>query len=134
MFIKFNEEAQRVLKNAKSEMKRLKHAFVGSEHFILSLLKERNNLTKQLNEYGISYEKFNKELIKLVGYGTTVNNYLIYTPLLKRILVNAMIDTKEGNNQEITLECILLSLLDEGEGVAIRVFHKLNIDIDELYL
>lgn len=133
MFIKFNEEAQKVLKNAKHEMQRLKHAFVGSEHLVLSILKDQNNLTKQLKDYGLTYEKFNAELIKLIGCGTKVNNYLIYTPLLKRILVNAMIDTKESNNQEITLETMFLSLLDEGEGVAIRVFHRLNINVDEMY-
>ena len=134
MFIKFNEESQKILKKAKNEMQKLKHAFVGSEHLMLSILKNDNSLKKQLNDYGITYDKFKNELIKLIGCGTKVNNYLIYTPLLKRVLVNAMVDTKESNNQEITLETIFLSLLDEGEGVAIRVFNKLDINIDNLYL
>lgn len=134
MFIKFSEEAQKVLKNAKKEMQRLKHSFVGSEHLVLSILNSKSDLAKQLNSYGLTYDKFNNKLIKLIGMGTKVNNYLIYTPLLKRILVNAMIDTKEENHQEITLECIFLSLLDEGEGVAIRILNNLNINIDELYL
>ena len=134
MFIKFNDEAQKVLKNAKKEMQRLKHSFVGSEHLVLSILNSKTNLSKQLNSYGITYENFNNKLIKLIGKGTTINNYLIYTPLLKRILVNSVIDTKEANQQEITLENIFLSLLDEGEGVAIRIFNKLSINIDDLYL
>ena len=134
MFIKFSEEAQKILKNAKIEMKKLKHPFVGSEHLVLSILNSKNNLVKKLNEYGLYYQNFYDELIKIIGIGTSKNEYLIYTPLLKRILVNAMIDTKDNNNQEINLESIFLSLLDEGEGVAIRILNKLDINVDELYL
>ena len=134
MFIKFSEEAQKVLKNAKIEMQRLKHSFVGSEHLILSILKSKNNFSKKLNEYEITYDKFKNELINIMGIGTKINEYLIYTPLLKRVLVNAMIDTKDNNKDEITIESIFLSLLDEGEGVAIRILNKLDINIDELYL
>ena len=44
MFSKFSEEAQRVLLNAKDEMMRLNHPFVGSEHLVLSILKNARYL------------------------------------------------------------------------------------------
>jgi len=133
MFIRFSEEAQKVLKNAKGEMQKLKHTFVGSEHLVLSILKNKNSLSRKLNQYGLTYQKFYDELVKIMGIGTETNNYLIYTPLLKRILVNAMLDTRESNSQEISIEAIFLSLIDEGEGVAVRILNKLDIDLEELY-
>ena len=133
MFIKFNEEAQKILKNSKIEMQKLKHAFIGSEHVLLSILNSSNNISDKLNELGINYDVFQKELIRLVGVGNSKNDYFIYTPLLKRILENAIIDTKESNNNEVTIESIFLSILDEGEGVAVRILCNLGIDIDNMY-
>jgi len=133
MFIKFNEEAQKILKNSKNEMKKLHHAFIGSEHVLLSILKQENNVSKKLEEYKIDYNSFKDELIKTVGIGTSNNNYFIYTPLLKRVLENAIIDTKESNNNEITVENIFLSILDEGEGIAVRILNNLGLDIDSMF-
>ena len=133
MFIKFNEEAQKVLKKAKDEMKKLKHAFVGSEHLILSILSSNNDVSEKLNEYGINYDNFKEELVKCIGIGKTVNNYFIYTPLLKRVLENAIIEAKENNMNEVTIETIFLSILDEGEGVAIRILNNLGVNTDDIY-
>ncbi len=134
MFIKFNEEAQKVLKNSKKEMQKLKHIYVGSEHFLLSLLKSNTSLCSKLNIYGLTYNKFRDELIKIVGVGKNTTNYIIWTPLLKRVLINAIMDTKDDSRKEVTLENIFLALLDEGEGIAVRIINNLNINIDDLYL
>lgn len=134
MFIKFNEEAQKILKKAKIEMKKLKHPFVGSEHLILGILNSNNNISSKLNEYGINYNNFKEELIKSIGIGNSTNNYFIYTPLLKRILETSIIEAKENNQNEVTIDLIFLSILDEGEGVAIRILNNLGVNIDDMYL
>ena len=133
MRIKFSEEVQHILKQAKLEMQKLKHAFIGSEHLILSILNNKNSIRDKLNSYGINYEIYKNKLIKTIGIGKSINNYFIYTPLLKRIIEEAILDAKEHDNKEISLSNIFLSLLDEGEGVGIRVLSSLNIDIDKLY-
>ena len=126
MFQKFDEELQKILKKAKLEMQELKHPFVGTEHLMLSILKCKNNkLTIKLNENKVFYENFKEELINLVGYGNSLNSYFIYTPLLKRVIENAIIDTKEDNKNIVTVNTLFLSLLDEGEGVAIRCIMNL---------
>ena len=133
MYINFNEEAQKILKKAKIEMQNLKHAFIGSEHLLLSILNSKNQICNKLNKYGVNYETYQKELIKNVGIGNSLNNYFIYTPLLKRILEQAILDAKELNQKEVSIETIFLSFLDEGEGVGIRILNNLGIDIDKLY-
>ena len=57
MFTKFNEEVRKTLIQAKKEMKKLKHPYVGSEHMLLGMLKnEKYNVTKILNKNGINYQ------------------------------------------------------------------------------
>lgn len=133
MFSKFNEESRKVLVLAKKEMLLLKHAYIGSEHLILAILKNKNyNVCKILNKNKIDYDSFKKELLNTIGRGKEENNWYIYTPLLKRIIEEAIITSRESQENEITLENIMTALFEEGEGVAIRVLLCMNVDIEKL--
>ena len=133
MFGNFTEEARNILVNAKKEMSKLKHPYVGSEHLLLAILKQENTVSRTLKEYNLDYNKLKSEIINVIGIGTKDNTWFLYTPLLKRILETAIIDSKENNNSEVTVEHLFSALLEEGEGVAIRIMLGMNIDIDSLY-
>jgi len=133
VFSNFSEEARKVLVNAKAEMKELKHPYVGSEHMMLAILKEENSVSKRLKILGLDYQKFKDEVINVIGIGKEESSWFLYTPLLNRVLENACLDAREEGVKEITIEHLFSSLLEEGEGVAIRIMLGLNIDIDELY-
>ncbi len=133
MFGNFTEEAREIIVRAKKEMYELKHPYVGSEHLLLAILKEKNEITKKLEEYELTYKKFKDEIINVIGVGTIETEWFLYTPLLKRVMENAIIDSKENNDGEVTVEHLFTSLLEEGEGVAIRIMIGMNIDIDKLY-
>lgn len=132
MFSNFNEEAQKVLVNSKKEMQELKHPYVGSEHLFLALLKLKNDSTKKLNEFGITYSKFREKLIELVGIGKDENTWFLYTPLLKRVMETALLISKESSKNEVTPDHLLFSILEEGEGVAVRVLNKMMVDISDI--
>ena len=135
MFQRFDEESRKILKKAKQEMQELKHPFVGTEHLLLSILSNKNlKITKKLNEYSVFYENYKEELIATVGIGNSLNSYFIYTPLLKRVIENAIIDAKEDNLFEVNINTLFTSMLDEGEGVGIRLLSNLGVNIDDLYL
>ena len=129
----FNEEAQFILLKAKEEMIDLNHPYIGTEHLVLSILKNKTNLTTKLEEYGLTYENFKNEIINIIGKGTKKTQFFLYTPLLKKIIENAMLDSKDNNNGEVTTEHLFSALLEEGEGIAIRIFIGMDIDIDEMY-
>ena len=133
MFGNFEEEARKTLVVAKKEMQDLNHPYVSSEHLLLAILKSDNEITERLEEYELTYEVFKKEIIKIIGKGSKPSEYFLYTPLLKRIIENASLDAKENNNGIVTINHLFSSLLEEGEGVAIRVLIGMDIDIDELY-
>lgn len=131
MFSNFEEEARNIIVNAKSEMKKLKHPYVGSEHLLLAILKEDNNVSRKLKEYNLTYDKFKNELISVVGVGTIDNDLFLYTPLLKRVIETATIDSKE-ENMSVTIEHLFRALLEEGEGIAIRILLGMGIDLEEI--
>lgn len=133
MFGNFSEEARKVMVRAKKEMNNLKHPYVGSEHLLLSILFFDNEITKRLQQMGLDYNRFKEELLDIVGEGTSPSNWFLYTPLLKRVIENAILDSKENNHGEVTVEHLFSSLLEEGDGVAIRILLSLDIDIDSLY-
>ena len=133
MFGNFEEEARKVLVNAKKEMYDLNHPYVSSEHLLLAILKGDNEISEKLKEFDLDYNRFKDEVIKIIGKGSKHSEWFLYTPLLKRIIENATLDAKENNNGVVTVNHLFASLLDEGEGVAIRILIGMDIDIDELY-
>ncbi len=133
MFSNFEEEARKVLIVAKGEMQNLNHPYVSSEHLLLAILKCDNEISERLKDYELDYKTFKNEIIKIIGKGTKPSEFFLYTPLLKRIIENATLDAKENNNGNVTVSHLFASLLEEGEGVAIRVLIGMDIDIDDLY-
>ncbi len=133
MFGNFEEEARKVLVNAKKEMYELNHPYVSSEHLLLAILKGNNEISDKLKSFDLDYDRFKKEVINIIGKGSKPSQWFLYTPLLKRIIENATIDAKDNNNGVVTINHLFASLLDEGEGVAIRILIGMDIDIDDLY-
>ena len=133
MFSRFSEEVRKVLLGAKKEMQSLKHSYVGTEHLVLSILKKNNIISDRFKSYGISYDTFKKEVINVMGIGNKENEWFIYTPLLKKVIENSIILNKEKNSKEVTLDILFLSLIEEGEGVAYRLFIKLGVDVDSFF-
>ena len=133
MFGRFSEDAQKILVLSKKEMCELKHQYIGSEHLLLAMLKNDNTIINKFKKYNVTYKIFKDQLIDIVGIGDNDSDLIIYTSLLKRILENLIIDSKE-TGAEITPISLLLSLLNEGEGTAIRILLSLGVDINKLYL
>ena len=132
MFTKFDEESRKILLSAKKEMKDLKHDYIGSEHVILAILKNNNSVSKLLNRYNVNYNNFKDSLLSIVGVGKIENDLFLYTPLLKRILDNAVNIARETSSN-VSVNDIFFSILEEGEGVGLRILLNMNVDVDKLY-
>lgn len=132
MFVNFSEEVRHILKQAEKERADLNHPYVGSEHLLLSLLKN-SKLKEVFEKRGLTYNKFKNKLIDIVGVGTKKSEFILYTPLLKRILENSIIEAREDNNKNVTPEILVISILDSEEGVANSILKSLKINMDKLY-
>ncbi|NLA33678.1 MAG: ATP-dependent Clp protease ATP-binding subunit [Tenericutes bacterium] len=132
MFSKFSEEAQRVLVNAKREMLKLKHPYIGSEHLVLAILANDSYISRQLKSYQLTYKRFKDEIIKIIGVGSEINKWFLYTPLLKQTVETAILNAKEVD-KPVSSEHLFLAILEEGEGIAIRLIIGMGIDIEKMY-
>lgn len=134
MFAKFSDRAQKILTIAKDEMISLKHPYIGTEHLVLAVLKDgKNEVSKILGKEDITYRNFKKEVENKIGYGTEVVDLKLYTPLLKRVIENAIKESKNNGGDEVSDCELFISMLNEGEGVAIRLLMGMDKDIGHIY-
>ena len=133
MFENFGLEISKIFKTAENIRYELKHPYVGSEHLLLSILKEDNEVINIFKKYNITYGSFKKELLRVTGNSNNLIDTNLYTPLLKKIIENAIEDAKENNNGIVTTKHLLLSLFEEGEGIALRILLIMDADIEKLY-
>ena len=130
MNFSFDEKSQEVIKNAKIEMLKLKHPYVGSEHLLLSVLSDEElDITRQLKTYGITYNKFYTKLVQIIGIGKNESKWFLFTPMLRKILDNSQV----YSNGMITPKDLVLSLLFQGDGIANRILWCLEVDVSALY-
>ena len=130
MYNNYNLETSRIFKDAEKIMMSLNHGYVGTEHLFLSMLKNSEEIRNLLEKYQIEYDGFLEELLLVVNSENYKKVACIYTPLLKKVIKNAEMHAK---NSFVTPFMLLESLLEEGEGIAIRILISMGLDIDKLY-
>ena len=117
---------------ARKEADRFNHAYVGTEHLLLGLIKLGQGVAVNvLERMGLELETVRMEVEKEVGSGPpqkTAGN-IPYTPRVKKVLALANKEAKALNHSYVGTEHLLLGLLREGEGVAARVLKRLDVDI-----
>ncbi len=133
MFNNFGIVGANLFKKAEALRCELHHPYVGTEHLLLAILANDKEMSLYLKEYGLTFERFKKELILVVGNGTKSSDINLYTPMLKRVINTALENAKENNNGIVTAKHLIISILEEGEGIAIRLLVSMGIDIDEIY-
>jgi len=128
----FTPRAQQVLALARKEADRFNHAYVGTEHLLLGLIKLGQGVAVNvLERMGLELDTVRMEVEKEVGSGPpqkTAGN-IPYTPRVKKVLALANKEAKALNHSYVGTEHLLLGLLREGEGVAARVLKRLDVDI-----
>lgn len=132
MFSIFSDELKKILNDAKNEMVSLRHSYIGTEHFVLAILKSSSNIKKLLNDNDLDYNKFKNKVVDVIGLGKEKVPLFIFTPLFKKILEDSIMVSCDLKQDFIDESIVFSLILDEGEGVAYRIFCELGIDINEL--
>lgn len=132
-YSKLTERAQIVILEAQSESEKFKHGYVGTEHVLLGILKEKGYSANLLNKYGINTEKVIRMIQKYLGYGdvTRTEEEILLTPRNKRLLDESMLKAKKFNHRYISPEHILLALITQGEGMAYTILKCFKFDFDD---
>lgn len=120
------------LKIAEKEMLKLNHPYVGSEHMILALLKD-SDVSEVCEMYNLYYETFKSELIDIIGKSNVKTTTILHTPLLKSIINDARKDAKENNDGIVTPRHLMISILESGDGIGVRILLSLGVDLEGIY-
>lgn len=131
MFERFTEKAIKVIMIAQEESRRLGHNYVGTEQLLLGLIQEDTGVaSKVLKSQGINLENARIEVEKIIGRGSgIVAVEMPFTPRAKRVLELSLEQARELGHNYIGTEHLLLGLVQEKEGVGVRVLENLGVDL-----
>ena len=128
----YNSETNKILKIAEKEMLSCHHPYVGTEHLLLSLLKNKN-ISKICYKYNLNYYNYKKNLLKIIGSASKESKYILYTPLL-RLVINKARENSDKDNKELDEYYLLSSLLSYKDGIGYSIVNNMGIDLDALTL
>ncbi len=132
---RFTERAQTALRFAHECASELGHGYVGSEHLLYGLCREGEGVaSKVLHRAGLGPEAIAQAIAGMVGIGTkggTPSQGL--TPRTKRVIEIAMAEAGRMGHHYVGTEHLLLGILREGEGVAVRILLSAGVDLRQMY-
>ncbi len=134
MFERFTERARQVVVLAQEEARELRHSYIGTEHELLGLLREEQGLAAAvLDSLGVTVEAVRDGIKRIVGPGDdVVHGQIPFTPRAKKVLELALREALSLRHNYIGTEHILLGLVRENEGVAMRILLDLNVTGEQI--
>ena len=134
MFEKFTEGAIKVIMLAQEEARRMGHNFVGTEQLLLGVIGQRHGIGgRALSQMSVTLKKTRKEIEKYIGRGTGfVASEIPFTPRAKRVLEMSIHEGQDLGVNYVGTEHVLLSLINEADGIAMRTLDKLRVNIPKL--
>ena len=134
MFEKFTEGAIKIIMLSQEEARRMGHNFVGTEQLLLGVIGQRHGIgARALKKSKVTLKKARREIELYIGRGTGfVASEIPFTPRAKRVLEMAIHEGKDLGQNFVGTEHILLALINEADGVAMRTLDKIRVDIPRL--
>lgn len=116
------------------EARELKHNYIGTEHILLGLLREREGVAARvLESLGITVERVRAQVVRIVGSGEEVSpGQIPFTPRAKKILELALREARSLGHNYVGTEHILLGVVRENEGVAARILSDFDADPEKI--
>uniref|UniRef100_UPI0040563B6A ATP-dependent Clp protease ATP-binding subunit n=1 Tax=Acetatifactor sp. TaxID=1872090 RepID=UPI0040563B6A len=134
---RFTNSAQAALAQASKAAGSLKQGYIGSEHILIGLLKEKSGVAaKILADNGVDETKAMDMIRDLIAFesGVVMKEREGYSPRAEKVLEEASRQAERFGQKEIGTEHILLALIKEGENVAVRLLNTLGVNIQKIYV
>ncbi|WP_353116892.1 ATP-dependent Clp protease ATP-binding subunit [Myroides odoratus] len=134
----FSQEIKDVISFSKDEALRLGHDFIGTEHFLLALLRiEQGEASTILQNLEVDIDFLRHKVENLTPYSTTktaVNEKgsLYLTKQAERALRLTYLEVKVFKNIEVTSAHLLLCILKNNEDPITQILNKMNVDYENV--
>ena len=128
------DTASEIFERAVMKLRSSNYEILGTDQIISSILEDKSSdLTKILENNGVTAEVFNEELSKLSSRKAEFEGQqIVFTPNAFIIMNTALQTAKELGSSEVTPEHVILGMLKLKKGVAYEIFKRLNISDNKL--
>ncbi len=132
MWQRFTERARRIVFFAQEEAARLGENYVSTEHLLLGLIREDDNVAAQiLVGFNVRLTAVREAILAQSQPGAGMRSTdMQLTPRAKKAIDLAYLEAKNLQCNYIGTEHLLLGLLVEGEGLAGRVLSGLGVQAE----
>ena len=133
-FDKFTQSGRRTLSLAQEEAQRFKHNYIGTEHLLLGLIREKEGVAAQvLNNLGVELDQVRHAVETIIGQGDhTILGEIGLTPRAKMVIQLAVKEAQRLQHHYIGSEHILLGLIREGQGIAAKVLESSGLQLERV--
>jgi ATP-dependent Clp protease ATP-binding subunit ClpC len=133
VFERFTDPARHVVVFAQDEARELRQNYIGTEHLLLGLLRERDGVAAgALTTLNVTLDDVREQVVQIVGVGDAAESGQIpFTPHAKKALELSLREGVPLGNR-VGTEHILLGLVREGDGVACRVLDYFGVDAEKV--
>jgi ATP-dependent Clp protease ATP-binding subunit ClpA len=133
-FERFNQATKRVLTLAQQEAERSHHSYIGTEHILLGLLRERDTVASTvLDSFNVDIADVRRSIDTILGANERiVIQQIIPTSRVKTIIEISFTEARRMGDSFVGTEHILLGLLIEGEGIGAHVLNDLGVNLDSV--
>lgn len=130
----FTQKANNALNMAVDAAQDMGHTYVGTEHILLGLVSEESGVAATvLQQNGLSAEDLKDLIERTIGTGSrTVITPDDFTPRTKRVMQTAMVLSARLGHGYVGTEHLLMALISERDGYAIRFLEELNVNINSV--
>lgn len=131
MFDRFTERVRKVIQAAREEAILLNHDYLGTEHLLLALAKQSDCIAAiVISQVGLNADDIEREIRELVepGPSKVSASEIPFSVHAKTAMELAVEQARTFGHNYVGTEHLLSGLIKEGEGVAARVFSKVEID------
>lgn len=129
MFEKFTGQARQVVVLAQEEARLLKHNYIGTEHLLLGLLAQ----LRGTDTAGLTREQVREQIETSIGRGHgPASGHVPFTPRAKKSLEQAMRESIKLGESTIGPDHLLLGVLRQTDGAAVRMITELGGDPEEI--
>ena len=123
MFERFTDQARACIAHAQEEAVEHQHNFIGTEHFLLGLIRDEQSTAAQvLTSLGVRLADLRADTDAIIGRGAyEVTRHIPFTPRAKKVLELSLREALHLGHTHIGSEHLLLSLVREGNGIGAQV-------------
>lgn len=130
-----NCQVQSILKNAQKEAVEMGNNYIGSEHILLSIVKDKDTtLSHLLRMQGIYYYQVKEDLMVLFGLREQNIKQTKVTQVVEEILEEAKKITQKDKKSTVDVNALTIALLKKNDCVGNEILHRYDVDVEELLL